>query len=114
MGLAYFIRYAPTITAGIEKGTNKKKIFQLMCFLKKYILEAELVNVPIVKATGIAVEVNNNESMGINTKLAPPPQMALIQKATMVATKSNRILKITISFSLNEKQGHKKSPEWGF
>ncbi len=88
------IRYAPNKTAGIEKGTNQKKIFQLICFLNTAILEAELVNVPTVKEKGTTEVGNNKLSTGINIKLAPPPQIALIQNAKIAPKKSNEILKI--------------------
>lgn len=91
------IAHAPKITAGIEKGTNQKNIFQCMCFLNTAILEAELVNVPIVREKGTTEVGNKVFKIGISIKLAPPPQMALIQKAIMVATKRNTIFK-TINY----------------
>src|SRR5690606_19543925 len=81
-------------TAGIEKGTNQKKIFQFIDFLNTAILEAELENVPIVKAKGTTEEGKIKFRSGINNKLAPPPQIALIQKAIIVAMSNNDIFKI--------------------
>ena len=78
------IRKAPNKTAGMENGTNQKKIFQLMCFLKTAIRDAELENVPTVKEKGTKDVGNIKLRIGINIKLAPPPQIAEIQKATTV------------------------------
>ena len=87
----YLINQAPTKTAGIEKGTNQKKIFQLICFLKTAIREAELLKVPTVKENGTTDEGKIKFNKGIKIKLAPPPQIALIQNATTVPKKSKRI-----------------------
>ena len=88
------ISQAPKITAGIENGTNQKKIFQLIAFLNTAILEAELENVPMVNANGITGEGKIKFKMGIKIKLAPPPEMALIQKAIIVARNNRDIFKI--------------------
>jgi len=90
----YFINQAPKRTAGIENGTNHKNIFQFIDFLNTAILDAELVNVPIVKAKGITDEGKIKFSSGINIKLAPPPQIALIQNAIIVAKNNSAIFKI--------------------
>ena len=102
MGFTYFINQAPKRTAGIEKGTNHKKIFQLIDFLNTAILDAELVNVPIVKANGTTDEGKSKFSIGMSIKLAPPPQIALIQNATTVAPNNSTIFKI-ILFQLGER-----------
>jgi hypothetical protein len=81
------INHAPRKTAGIEKGTNQRKIFHLMCFLNTTIREAELANVPMVNEKGTIEEGNTQLRIGISIKLAPPPQIALIQKAMSVAPK---------------------------
>lgn len=78
------MRYAPSKTAGIDAGTNQKKIFQLICFLKTIILDAELVKVPIVKENGTTELGNKRLRIGIKIRLAPPPQIALIQNAKIV------------------------------
>ena len=80
----------------MENGTNHKKIFQLICRLKTTILETELVNVPIVNEKGMTDEGNIKFKRGIRIRLAPPPQIALIQKATIVL--KNRITKFVIIF----------------
>ena len=84
------MRYAPNNTAGIENGTNQKKIFQWTDFLKAAIREAELVKVPIVKENGTTDVGIIKLRIGISIKLAPPPQIALIQNAT-IAPKNNNI-----------------------
>ena len=94
MGFIYFINQAPKRTDGIENGTNHKNIFQFIDFLNTAILEAELVNVPIVKAKGITDEGKIKFSSGISIKLAPPPQIALIQNAIIVAKNNSDIFKI--------------------
>ena len=91
------MRYAPKRTAGIEKGTNHAKIFQLICFLNTAILEAELVKVPIVRENGTTEVGRSKFKTGINIKLAPPPQIALIQKAS-IAPKKRRIIFNVIIF----------------
>ena len=88
------INQAPRITAGIENGTNQKKIFQLIFFLNTAILEAELEKVPIVNANGITEEGKIKFNIGIKIKLAPPPEMALIQKAIIVARNNRDIIEI--------------------
>ncbi|HQG38026.1 MAG TPA: hypothetical protein PLK15_02760, partial [Chitinophagales bacterium] len=79
-------------TAGIEKGTNQKNIFQLMYFRNTTILDAELVNVPMVSAKGTTDACSSTLSSGNNIKLAPPPHIALIQKANMVDINNRLIL----------------------
>jgi hypothetical protein len=91
--LTYFINQAPRSTAGIEKGTNQKKIFQLIDFLKTAILDVELENVPIVNEKGMTEEGKIKFKSGIKIKLAPPPQMALIQNAKIVARSNSAIFK---------------------
>ena len=86
----YLIKNAPNKTAGMENGTNQRKIFQLICFLNTAILETELVKVPIVNENGTTEVGNNKLRIGIKIKLAPPPQIALNQKAIMVP-KNNKI-----------------------
>ena len=71
----------------MEKGTNQKKIFHFTNFLNTTILEAELVNVPIVKEKGTKEVGSNKFNTGINIRLAPPPQIALIQNATIAPKK---------------------------
>lgn len=73
----------------MENGTNQKKIFQFMDPLNTAILEAELENVPMVNENGTTEEGRIKFNAGIRIKLAPPPQIALSQKATMVE-RSNR------------------------
>jgi hypothetical protein len=63
-----------------------------MSFLKTIILDAELVKVPIVKEKGTTEVGRSQLSKGTNIKLAPPPQIALIQNARIVAKKSSPIL----------------------
>ena len=99
MGLIYFIRYAPNSTAGIENGTNQKKIFQCTDFRKATILEAELVKVPTVNENGTRDVGIIRFRIGIKIKLAPPPQIALIQNAKIAPTNKRKIV-ITITFEL--------------
>ncbi len=68
-----------------------------MCCLKTAILDAELVNVPIVNENGTTDVGSNKFSIGIRIKLAPPPAIALSQKATIVTRK--RMLIFIIIFS---------------
>jgi len=68
----------------------------MICRLKTIILDTELVNVPIVNENGINDEGNIKFNKGIRIRLAPPPHMALIQKATMVL--KNRTTKFIIGF----------------
>jgi hypothetical protein len=91
------IKYAPNTTAGIENGTNQKNIFQLICFLKTAILDTELVKVPIVNENGTTELGNNKLNIGIRMRLAPPPQMALSQKAKIVPENKRIIFKIIVS-----------------
>jgi len=74
----------------MENGTNQKNILQLICFLKTTILDAELVNVPIVNENGTTEVGRSKFKIGIRIRLAPPPQIALIQKATIVP-RNNRV-----------------------
>lgn len=90
----YFIKYAPINTAGIENGTNQKNIFQLIYFLKTTILDAELVKVPMVKEKGTTDVGKSKFKIGITIKLAPPPQIALIQKAIIVTKNKSNVFKI--------------------
>jgi len=92
----YFISHPPSKTAGTEKGTNHQNIFHRIYFLKTAILEAELIKVPIVNEKGTTDVGKSQLSSGIKTKLAPPPQIALIQNAAMVAV--NSIKNLTIIF----------------
>ena len=62
-----------------------------MCFLKTAIREAELAKVPIVKEKGTTEVGSKRLRTGIKIKLAPPPQIALIQNAKIVPAKSNKI-----------------------
>ena len=68
-----------------------------MDLLNTAILEAELVNVPMVKENGTTEDGKVKFNKGISIKLAPPPQMALIQNAKIVASSNNEIDEI-ISF----------------
>ena len=77
----------------MEKGTNQKKIFQLIDFLKTTILEAELVTVPTVNENGTSEVGRSKFKIGIKIKLAPPPQIALIQKATIAPMKRSITVK---------------------
>lgn len=72
-----------------------------MCFLKTTILDAELVNVPIVNENGTTDVGKSKFKMGIRIRLAPPPQIALIQKASIVP-RNNRVIFIIIVFSTFE------------
>lgn len=72
----------------MENGTNQKKMVQLMDLLNTAMREAELEHVPMVKENGTTEEGRIKFSSGIRIKLAPPPQIALIQKATTVARNS--------------------------
>lgn len=54
-----------------------------MCFLKTTILDAELVNVPIVNENGTTDVGKSKFKMGIRIRLAPPPQIALIQRRVL-------------------------------
>lgn len=83
----YLISQAPNKTEGMEKGTNQKKICHLMCFLKTAIRDTELVKVPIVKEKGTTELGINRLRTGIKIRLAPPPQIALIQNARIVPKK---------------------------
>lgn len=94
------INQAPKITAGIENGTNQMKIFQLMAFRNTAILEAELENVPIVNENGITEEGKIKFKIGIKIKLAPPPEIALIQKAISVARNNSIIIRNIIFICL--------------
>ena len=96
MGFKYLISQAPRRTAGIENGTNQKKISHLMDFLKTAILETELENVPIVNEKGIKEDGKIKFKSGIKIKLAPPPQIALIQNAKIVARSNSDIFKSII------------------
>ena len=78
----------------MENGTNQRNIFQLIYFLNTTIREAELVKVPIVKEKGTKDAGKSRLSMGIKIKLAPPPQIALIQNAKIVPKKSKIIFKV--------------------
>lgn len=93
--MIYLIKKAPNITAGIENGTNHKKIFHLICFLKTKILDAELVSVPTVKENGTTDVGSNKFNAGIRIKLAPPPQIALSQNAKIVVKNKNESLNNT-------------------
>lgn len=73
----------------MENGTNHENIFQWICRLNTTILEAELVKVPMVREKGTKAGANRRLRTGIKIRLAPPPQMALIQKEAIVAKKSN-------------------------
>ncbi|MCS3869863.1 hypothetical protein J3D55_002779 [Chryseobacterium ginsenosidimutans] len=53
--------------------------------MKTAILETELVKVPMVKEKGTTELGRIKFKIGINSKLAPPPQIALIQNAIMVS-----------------------------
>ena len=90
------IRYAPNKTAGIENGTNQKNIFQLINFLNTAILDAELVNVPIVNENGTTEVGKSKFRTGIKIKLAPPPQIALIQNAKIAPKKRSPIFNIIL------------------
>ena len=85
----------------MENGTNQKKIFQFIDSLKTTILDAELVNVPIVNENGITAGGKVKFRIGIKIKLAPPPQMALSQNAKIVARNIKVILKIIFIIQLN-------------
>ena len=100
MGSMYLIKNAPNKTAGIEKGTNQKKIFQCTDFRKAAIREAELVKVPIVNENGTTDVGIIKLSIGIRIKLAPPPQIALIQKANIAPRNNMKILKTITSICL--------------
>jgi len=78
----------------MENGTNQKKIFHFISFLNTATLEAKLINVPMVKENGTTEEGKIKFSSGINIRLAPPPQMALIQNAKIVANSNSAIFKI--------------------
>jgi len=64
----------------------------LICFLKTAILDAELVNVPIVSENGTTEVGKRRFKSGMRIRLAPPPQIALSQKAKTVP-KNNRFLR---------------------
>ncbi len=57
------------------------------------ILDAELVKVPTVKENGMTDVGKSQFSNGTKIKLAPPPQIALIQNAIIVAPKSNMVFR---------------------
>jgi len=69
-----------------------------MFFLKTAIREAELVNVPIVSAKGTRETGSSIFNMGSMIRLAPPPAIALIQKANITATKSIIVVESIIFF----------------
>lgn len=74
----------------MENGTNQANIFQLICFLNMLILETELEKVPKVRAKGTWEAGRKIFNIGIRIKLAPPPHIALIQKAMILpANKMN-------------------------
>ena len=68
----------------MEKGTNQAKIVQFICFLKTAILDIELEKVPKVKENGTKELGRKRFNIGISIKLAPPPQIVLIQNATIL------------------------------
>lgn len=94
----YLITQAPNKTEGMEKGTNQKKICHLICFLKTAIRDTELVKVPIVKEKGTTELGINRLRTGIKIRLAPPPQIALIQNARIVPKNKSAILNIIFKF----------------
>ena len=63
-------------------------------FFKKIIRDAELAKVPTVRENGTTDVGKSQFSNGTKIKLAPPPQIALIQNAIIVAKKSNVMFKI--------------------
>lgn len=62
--------------------------------LNTAILEAELVKVPIVREKGTNDVGNSRFKIGIRIRLAPPPQIALIQNASIVPANKKTIFKI--------------------
>lgn len=72
----------------MELGTKRQNICQRICFLKTAIREAELAKVPTVRENGTTDGGNSTFNMGISIKLAPPPEIALIQNDRMVPRKS--------------------------
>ena len=87
---------APNKTDGMENGTNHRKICRLMCFLKTTIRETELATVPVVSVNGTTEAGSMRFRTGIRTRLAPPPQMALIQNAATAPKNRRMILKTMI------------------
>ena len=65
-----------------------------MCFLNTAILDAELVKVPIVNEKGTTEVGSNRFRIGTNMRLAPPPHIALSQKARIVPENKRTIFKI--------------------
>lgn len=92
--MIYFIKLAPKKTAGIENGTNQKKMLHFICFLNTTIREAELENVPTVNEKGTSEVGSRILRIGTKIKLAPPPHIALIQKAKIVANSRSEIFRI--------------------
>ena len=73
----------------------------MICFLKTAIREAELLKVPTVKENGTTDEGKIKFNKGIKIKLAPPPQIALIQNATTVPKKSKNKKPLRVFFICN-------------
>ncbi|RTZ46604.1 hypothetical protein EJ377_21225 [Chryseobacterium arthrosphaerae] len=66
----------------------------MICFLNTAIRDAELVNVPIVREKGTNDAGSSKLRTGIRIRLAPPPQIALIQNASTVPPNNSTIFKI--------------------
>ena len=68
--------------------------------------DAELVKVPIVREKGTTVDGKIKFNIGIITKLAPPPQIELIQKAKIVPRNRNNNFNIISHRSFFDKNSY--------
>ena len=99
----YLINQAPTKTAGIEKGTNQKNIFQLICFRKTAIRDAELEKVPTVKENGTTEKVVKEEmQFAIREAMkSAEPEAIAFWKAVAPDGKEPPIEKVIAMIALN-------------